>query len=324
MQKNNHYVYNSDRCEFVPVQYPKSEEVVHTLSVWLISGMVFATICIAVLSKSLGSPAELALKAENSQLINQLESTRSLILNLEQEVQQISQMDNEMYRSVLGMEPITEEERNPGIGGSNPYSEFDLYSEDAAEILRWTASRLDNLERQVNIQKMSFSQIQNYYNENQERLRHLPAIRPLNGALLSGFGMRIHPVFKYKRMHEGIDFRADVGTEIFATGDGVVEFSSRRGTYGNLLIIDHGFGYETRYAHLSGFAEGIRPGTRVKRGQLVGYSGNTGLTQGPHLHYEVRVNGRPIDPLNFLFADTSPEEYLMYQEVARNNPTSMD
>ena len=324
MQNNLHYVYDDDRCEFVPVQYPKSEEVVHTLSVWLISGMVFATICIAVLSKSLGSPAELALKAENNQLIQQLESTRGVILNLEQEVQHISQMDNEMYRSVLGMEPITEEERNPGIGGSNPYSEFDLYSEDAAEILRWTSSRLDNLERQVNIQKLSFSEIQNYYNENQERLRHMPAIRPLNGALLSGFGMRIHPVFKYKRMHEGIDFRADVGTDIHTTGDGIVEYASRRGTYGNLLIIDHGFGFETRYAHLSGFAEGIRPGAKVKRGQLVGYSGNTGLTQGPHLHYEVRVNGRPIDPLNFLFADTTPEEYLMYQEVARSNPTSMD
>lgn len=324
MKHSHHYIYDSDKCEFVPITYPKHEEAVHTFSVWIISGVVFASLCIAILSHNFGSPAEIALKAENNRLIEHLESTRTVIQSLEQEVQSIANMDNEMYRSVLGMEVIPEDERVPGTGGADPYAEFDVYSQDASDILKWTASRLDNLERRVNVQKMSFKEIQSYYNENKERLRHLPAIRPLHGVLLSGFGMRIHPVFRYKRMHEGIDFRADIGTDIHATGDGVVEFAGRRGTYGNLLIIDHGFGYKTRYAHLSGFADGIRPGTKVERGELVGYTGNTGVTNGPHLHYEVRFNGQPVDPLNYLFADTTPEEYMMYQEVARNNPTSMD
>lgn len=324
MLSNKHFAYDPESCEFIPVEYKKSEEAIHTLSIWLISGIVLATIAISLLSNYLGTPAELALKAENRVLIEQLSNTKSSILLLEDEMQQISQTDNELYRSVLGMDPISEEARNPGIGGSDLYSEFDLYSADASEILKWTSSKLDNLERRINLQRMSFTEIQSYYNENQERLSHLPAIRPLSGVLLSGFGMRIHPTLKYRRMHEGIDFRADIGTKVFATGDGTITTSRLRGSYGNLIIIDHGFGYTTRYAHLSGFAENIRPGTKVTRGQLIGYTGNTGVTEGPHLHYEIRVDGQPVDPLNYLFADITPEEYMMYQEVARNNPKSMD
>lgn len=324
MAENKHYIYDDDQCRFVPVEYNRKERYLHTFSIWLISSIVFACVGLAVLSQNVGTPAELALKAENGVLTNQLELTKTSIIDLESELEGIASMDNEMYRSVLGMDPIPEEQRQPGTGGSDIYSEFDLYSEDAAEILKWTASKIDNLERRVNVQKMSFNEIQEYYNNNQERLKHVPAIRPVDGILLSGYGMRVHPVFKYKRKHEGVDFRADVGTELFATGDGVVKYASRNGNYGNLLVIDHGFGFETRYAHLSGYAEEIQVGTEVKRGDLVAYSGNTGLTNGPHLHYEVYLDGEPTDPLNYLFADVTPEEYLMYQEIANNNPTSMD
>ncbi len=324
MSTSNHYVYDDDQCRFVPVNYGRKERYLHTFSIWLISSVVFACAGLAALSQNIGSPAELALKAENIILASQLEETKTSILSLEDQVQTIADMDNEMYRSVLGMDPIPDEERQPGIGGADIYSEFDLYSKETADILKWTASRLDNLERRINVQQLSFHEIQAYYNNNQERLRHLPAVRPVNGILLSGYGMRMHPVFKYKRMHDGVDFRADIGTDLYATGDGVVKFAGRNGNYGNLLTIDHGFGLETRYAHLSGFADGIRVGSKVKRGQIVAYSGNTGLTNGPHLHYEVHLNGRSVDPLNYLFADVTPEEYLMYQEIARTNPNSMD
>lgn len=324
MSTSNHYVYDDDQCRFVPVNYGRKERYLHTFSIWLISSVVFACAGLAALSQNIGSPAELALKAENIILASQLENTKTSILSLEDQVQTIAEMDNEMYRSVLGMDPIPDEKRQPGIGGADIYSEFDLYSEETADILKWTASRLDNLERRINVQQMSFHEIQAYYNNNQERLRHLPAIRPVNGILLSGYGMRMHPVFKYKRMHDGVDFRADIGTDLYATGDGVVKFAGRNGNYGNLLTIDHGFGLETRYAHLSGFADGVRVGSKVKRGQIVAYSGNTGLTNGPHLHYEVHLNGQSVDPLNYLFADVTPEEYLMYQEIARTNPNSMD
>ena len=324
MSTDKHYIYDDDQCKFVPVSYGKKERLLHTFSIWLVSSVVFACIGLAALSTSVGTPAELALEAENQVLTAQLENTRTSILSLEEELDGIAELDSKMYRSVLGMEPIPVEKREPGIGGADIYSEYDFYSDDAAEILKWTASRIDNLERRINVQKMSFNEIQSYYNDNQERLRHVPAIRPVDGILLSGFGMRVHPVFKYKRMHAGVDFRADIGTHLFATGDGVVKYASRNGNYGNLLVIDHGFGFETRYAHLSGFADGVRVGSKVERGDLVAYSGNTGLTNGPHLHYEVHLNGEAIDPLNYLFADVTPEEYLMYQEIANSNPASMD
>lgn len=324
MATHEHFIYDDEQCKFVPVAYGKSERYLHTFSIWLVSSVVFACIGLAALSQNVGTPAELALKAENQILTSHLENTKTSILTLEEQLDGIAEMDSKMYRSVLGMESIPEEKREPGIGGADIYSEFELYSEDAAEILKWTASRIDNLERRINVQKMSFVEIQNFYNDNQERLKHIPAIRPLEGILLSGFGMRVHPVFKYKRMHAGIDFRADIGTHLFATGDGVVKYAKRNGNYGNLLIIDHGFGFETRYAHLSGYADGVRVGSEVKRGDLVAFSGNTGLTNGPHLHYEVYLNDEAIDPLNYLFADVTPEEYLMYQEIANSNPASMD
>jgi murein DD-endopeptidase MepM/ murein hydrolase activator NlpD len=324
MSAIKHYYYDSEKCEFVPVIYDRKKKIINTLSFWTINGIVLASLAIVFLSHAVGSPAEIALKAENRALMSQLETTRTSITDLEKQLSSIAELDNEMYRSVLGLDPISEDERRAGTGGTDPYSEYDLYSDDASEILRWTASRIDNLERRLSIQRMSFDEIKGYYNENQEKLRHMPAIRPVNGILLSGFGPRIHPVLKYRRMHEGIDFRASIGTEIYATGDGVVKAASRRGNYGLLLEIDHGYGYSSRYAHLSGFADGIRPGTKVERGQLVGYSGDTGLTNGPHLHYEVHLNGRAVDPLNYLFADITPEEYLMYRDIAENNPMSMD
>lgn len=324
MADNNHFYYDEEKCEFIPVSYEKKKKVVHTLSFWLINGIVLASMGIALLSHYVGTPAEIALKAENRALLNQLETTRSSIINLESQLGEISELDNEMYRSVLGLEPIPQEERMAGTGGSDPYSHFDLYSEETSEILRWTASRLDNLERRLGIQKMSFDEVKAFYNENKEWLRNMPAIRPTNGIILSGHGMRTHPVLGYKRMHHGIDLRADIGTEIYATGDGVVKFAGRRGTYGNLLEIDHGNGYVTRYAHLSAFEDGIRPGAQVKRGDLVALSGDTGVTQGPHLHYEVRLNGESLDPLNYLFADITPDEYQLYREIAESNPMSMD
>ncbi len=324
MSLNNHYYYDEEKCEFVPVQHSRFDLTIYTACLWILNGVVLAGIGITLLSNYIGTPAELALKAENETLIEQMKTTRESINVLESRMESISEMDNEMYRSVLGMDPIAPEERMAGIGGTDPYSEFDVYSEETSDILRWTSSKLDNLERRMGIQQVSFNEIKGYYNENREFMRHLPAIKPTTGILLSGFGMRVHPVLKYRRMHEGVDFRADIGTPIYATGDATVKIAGRRGSYGLMIVLDHGKNYETRYAHLSGFADGIRPGTEVNRGDLIGYSGDTGMTQGPHLHYEVRLNGKPVDPLNYLIADTSPEEYLMYQDIARNNPMSMD
>ncbi len=227
-----------------------------------------------------------------------------------------------MYRSVLGMDPISYDERQAGAGGADVYSEFDIYSQETSEILKWTAENLESLERSINIQQLSFQEIKSYYNQNQDKMKHIPAIKPTKGIVLSGFGMRYHPVLQYRRPHDGLDFRANVGNEVFATGDGVVKYAGLKGTYGRLLVIDHDYGYESYYAHLSSFAKDIEPGTKVKRGDRIGFSGQSGMVEGPHLHYEVHKNDEPIDPINYLFADTTPEEYMMYKEIVENTDKS--
>lgn len=324
MSLNNYYYYDEQNCEFLPVEYNSLERIVYTACVWILCGVVLSGIGISILSFSVGTPAEIALKAENQELINQLEKTKTTIKDLDQEVDQLAQADNEMYRSVLGMDPISYDERQAGAGGADVYSEFDVYSQETSEILKWTAENLESLERSINIQQLSFREIKSYYNKNQQKLKHIPAIKPTKGIILSGYGMRYHPILQYRRQHEGLDFRANIGDEVYATGDGVVKHAGLKGTFGRLVIIDHDYGYESYYAHLSSFAKGIKPGTKVKRGDRIGFSGQSGRVEGPHLHYEVHQNDQPVDPLNYLFADTTPEEYMMYKEIVENNHKSMD
>lgn len=320
----NYYFYDEKECEFIPVVYRTSERVIYALSLWVLCGTVISVISLSVLSFAVGTPAEMALKAENQALYEQLDETRSSIKYLDQQIATLAETDNELYRTVLGMDPVPEDERRAGIGGADRYAEYDVYSADASEILRWTSSNLESIERRINIQKTSFDVIKSHYNRNQELMRNIPAIRPVSGVLLSGYGMRRHPVLGYQRMHHGVDFRARVGTPVYATGDGVIKSARRRGTYGLKIIIDHGHNYETMYAHLSQIKDGIEPGAEVTRGQIIALSGNSGQTSGPHLHYEVHMNGRSVDPLNYMFADLTPEEYIEYQRIASSNPYSMD
>lgn len=324
MALNNYYYYDEENCEFVPIRYNTLERIIYSASLWILCGIILSGLGISLLSFSVGTPSEIALKAENEELVNQLEKTRTKIQDLDKQVDQLAQADNEMYRSVLGMDKISYDEREAGAGGADVYSKFDVHSKETAEILKSTAENLESLERSINIQQLSFKEIKRHYNTNQEKMKHIPAIKPTEGIILSGFGMRYHPVLQYRRQHEGLDFRANVGNKIYATGDGVVKHAGLKGTYGRLLIIDHDYGYESYYAHLSSFAKDIKPGTKVKRGDLVGFTGQSGMVEGPHLHYEVHKKGEPIDPLKYLFADTTPEEYMMYKEIVENNHKSMD
>lgn len=320
----NYYYYDEDQCRFLPIRYSKSEQVFHHTSVLIYAGAILSVVTITLLSLWAGSPSEIALKEENNVLYTQLEETRDLIVELNEEINSISEIDNELYRTMLGIDPIPEEERLAGVGGADMHAEYDVFQQETSELLRWTAENVESLERRINIQKVSFNELKERYNENRDKMIRIPAIKPVSGQVLSGFGMREHPVLGYKRHHDGVDFRARVGTPIYATGDGVVRAAGRRGNYGIRIIIDHDYGYRTQYAHLSEIADGIIPGAEVKRGQQIAKSGNTGVTSGPHLHYEVHRNGRPVDPLNYLFADLSPQEYREYRRIAEENPMSMD
>lgn len=313
------YLYDEEVCEFVQINYKPSERFFHTASQLILYGIVVAGLLTILLSTFAGTPAEIALKAENRELLNQLHKTRSAIVLFDDQLKVLAQNDNDLYRSLLGTDPISTDERMAGVGGSDMLNRFDIYQAETADLLKWTITNLESLERRVNIQKLSFEELKQYYNNNQELMRHIPAIKPINSTITSGFGMRMHPVYRFRRIHEGVDFRARIGTPIYATGDGVISLSSRYSTYGLTIKIDHGFGFESLYAHLSAFESGIRPGHKVKRGDLIGYTGNTGVVEGPHLHYEIYKDGIVVDPLEYMFADISPEEYITLRRMSEEN-----
>ena len=190
-----------------------------------------------------------------------------------------------------------------------------------------TASRLDRLRKKVYIQSKSFDDLINLAVEKEDMLRSIPAIMPISTRDLtrvaSGFGLRIHPLYKITKFHAGMDFTAPSGTEIYATGDGTVAkvSSSKRGM-GNHIIIDHGFGYTSIYAHLDSF--NVRAGQKVHRGDVIGFVGNTGMSIAPHLHYEIKLNGTNVDPVNYYFNDLSPHEYELMVEIASKTGQSFD
>jgi murein DD-endopeptidase MepM/ murein hydrolase activator NlpD len=324
MSSENLFFYDEKTCGFVKADYPKRDRVVHYLGIWVLCGVVLASVSVAVLSTFAGSPSELALKAENAELLRQLRKSDDKITDIQERVAELSTYDRNLYRSILGLEPISDEVRQAGVGGADIFSGFDVFSQSASSILRSLNQNLESLEFRLRVQERSFEEILKEYDSQEERLASLPVIKPTEGMLISGFGMRNHPIYKMLRMHEGVDFKADKGDPVYATGNGTITFAGWQGGFGNFIRINHGDNIESAYAHLSRFESSLQVGKKVKRGDIIGYAGSTGLSAGPHLHYEIYVDGKTVDPLQYLAMDVSPEEYREYLRISSSNPRSMD
>ncbi|MEE9463216.1 MAG: M23 family metallopeptidase [Bacteroidales bacterium] len=257
------------------------------------------------------TPREKILKRENSQLNQQFEILNQKIGHLENVLDDIEKRDDNIYRTIFNADPIPHSVRDAGFGGVNRYEYLEGY--DNSDKIIETARRLDQLSKAVYVQSKSYDEVIDMAKNRELQLSSLPAIQPISNKDLtrtaSGWGYRIHPIYKIRKFHHGMDFTAPTGTEVYATADGTVELvdRSRRG-YGNKVVIDHGFGYKTIYAHLEGF-NNLRKGQKVKRGDVIAYVGNTGLSTAPHLHYEVHLNAKKINPINYYFEDLTAEEY---------------
>lgn len=291
---------------------------------YLLGGVVFATIVLFVAYTFFDSPKELMLKRENEQYSLQQEMMNSRIDELASVLKEIEDRDDNIYRTIFEAEPIPVEERNAGIGGSDRYRNLKGY-ENTKRITE-TAKKLDQLSRELYVQSKSFDDVYKLAKNKEKMLASIPGIQPVSNTdlkrIASGFGYRTHPIYKTLRMHEGIDFSAPVGTPIYATGDGKVErLNDNMSGYGNVVLINHGFGYETLYAHMSKII--VKPGQEVKRGEIIGYVGNTGRSTGPHLHYEVRKNDKPINPVHFFYQDLTPAEYEKVIEISSRPTQSM-
>jgi murein DD-endopeptidase MepM/ murein hydrolase activator NlpD len=240
----------------------------------------------------------------------------------------IQQRDDNIYRVIFESEPISSSIRKAGFGGVNKYA--NLENLENAELVIKTATHLDRLAKEAYIQSKSYDEVMRLALNKEKMLAAIPAIQPVSNKDLkrtaSGWGYRIHPIYKIRKFHYGMDFTAPTGTEIYATGDGVVATvkGNKRSKigFGLEIIIDHGFGYETLYAHLNEF--NVKAGQKVKRGDVIGYVGNTGGSTAPHLHYEIHKNGKPVNPEYFYFKDLTPQEYEKMVAISSNMGQSFD
>ena len=241
-----------------------------------------------------------SLKEENKELRYNLGNMMVKFQTLNNSLDSLSKINNDL-RIAANLSPISRDENMLGIGGGSFDNSVDFLNNPTEEKLKQVLSLVDNVTRKVAFEKEQYVEISAKLKENKKLFAAIPAIRPCLGRVTDGFGMRMHPILHILRMHEGIDFEAEVGTPVYATGNGVIKFVGHRGGYGLAVEINHGFGYETVYAHLSK-AE-VKEGQRVKRGQEIAKTGDTGLSTGPHLHYEVRHNGIALNPDQFFFGD---------------------
>ncbi len=242
------------------------------------------------------------LSTENRMLKDQLSETNGRLHDLSAMMDKLAERDNELRVSV-NLPKIDDDTRTLGTGGTVAALDVGVISRNASNLINTSRSLVEKMEREIDFQKKSYEDVYNQSQENKVLFSHIPAITPMKGLFsYHSFGMRMHPILGRIIMHEGVDIANDVGTPVHATGDGVVEFAGKTGgNYGTAVEINHGFGYRTWYAHLS--RPVVHPGQNVKRGEIIAYSGNTGLSTGPHLHYEVRVNGKQVNPVTYFIDD---------------------
>ncbi|MCK4879060.1 MAG: M23 family metallopeptidase [Bacteroidales bacterium] len=295
--------------------------------IWRIVIYVAAVVVIAVLlnvvySLFFDTPRERQIRRENEMLLEQYEVLSERKQMVDTVMQEVEQIDRDIYRVIFETEPV-----QPGESKATGLTYQNLLRTPDEEIVTTSAWKLDSMIGHLNQTESMYDMLMIKGENRNEMLPAIPAIQPIENhdltLIASGFGHRIHPIYKIPKMHNGIDFSAPVGTPVYATGDGLVRTVTRsaRGL-GNQILIDHGFGYRTLYACMDEL--NVRQGERVKRGDLIGTVGNTGLSVAPHLHYEVHLNGEPMNPINYFFLELSPGEYDRLIEISMMSGQSFD
>ena len=305
------YYYDTESCRYERIRVSSWDIILNLMGFLVVSGMIGLGIFLAV-DHYFESPTQAAQRKEIEELTLYYEIMRQNMEETDKMMEVLQDRDDDIYRIVFGVEPIPEEIRTAGAGGSNRYRDLLEKGLEREDLIVESLKRMDAMKRKMYIQTKSYDEIVDLATKKEELLASLPAIQPVSNAelkrLASGYGYRIHPIYKVNKMHWGTDFSVKTGTPVYATGDGVIRWvKSSFGGYGKQIEINHGFGYRTKYAHLSEFK--VKKGQKVKRGELIGYSGNTGGSTAPHLHYEVIKDGKKLNPVNFFYKDLSDEQY---------------
>lgn len=326
MAQNKYYYYDHDTCTFVETTPPEKNSI--KIGSWAIGAI--ASVIVLVFAGFYffkgGTPQEYQLKSENEALRNQLSKTENRVDQVFDRLEDLYKKDSELYRVVFQVDPISEDVRKVGVGGSDEYQKFDGYSDETSGLLRRINGAIDKLERQMNLQGSSFKELMTIAQQRKGQFDGKPIMIPVNGGrITSGFGYRVHPIAGVRKMHEGLDIVVPIGTPVYAPADGVVEFSAAKGGYGNAVSIKHGnSGYTTFFAHLS--RSSVSVGQKVKRGDLIAYSGNTGSSTGPHLHYEIQNadGSQKFNPMDFIAPSMTPNALKNAIKGAETETSSLD
>jgi murein DD-endopeptidase MepM/ murein hydrolase activator NlpD len=318
------YYYDSETLSYKKIK-TKMRNTLKKISLAMVSAFMFMVLGFVVFTPIFESPKEKELKRELEfvKLNEQLHSKK--IEQLSEVLEEIQERDNNIYRLYFEVNPIPLEQRQAGFGGVNRYKALEGF--DNSEMITDVTKNMDILSKQLYIQSKSLDEIVELAENKEELLAAIPAIQPVKNEdltrMASGYGWRTDPFTKARKRHYGMDFTAPKGTPVYATGDGVVVRADQNAAgYGKHIRIHHGFGYVTLYAHLNDY--NVRKNQRVKRGDIIGYVGNTGRSEAPHLHYEVIKNGEQINPINFYYGNLSPEEFAAMQRAAEIEGQSLD
>lgn len=318
------YIFNHKTLNYERFEEPMRKRVGKAV-LYVLSTAVLALVLVFLYYTFFDSPKEKMQAREIEMLKMQYEILDDKLNEMNLLLADLEQRDDSVYRVIFDADPIPSSIRKSGLADTTRYQQLLGYTN--SDIVLRVSSKLDEVASRIEAQSNSYEELLNLAMNKAEMLACIPAILPLRQVDLqhisSTFGYRPDPIYKVPKFHSGMDFSASIGTEVYATGDGVVErVEETYWGYGNLVTLNHGYGYKTQYAHLSQF--GVKLGEKVKRGQVIGYVGNTGKSTGPHLHYEVLKNGEATDPIYYFYDDLTPEEYEKILEQAKLPTATMD
>jgi murein DD-endopeptidase MepM/ murein hydrolase activator NlpD len=318
------YFYNTHTLRYEKLVTPLRVRLLRVFSFFAVA-FVTAAIIVVIAYKYFPSANEKRLQQQNEDLRQGYSILNQELRSLQLEMNELERRDNDVYRSIFEAAPIPDSARVKQMARRKEIELVTKMSE--SDLVENMTDQLNNLKLRVAFQERSFGDIRNMVKNKEKLLAAIPAIQPVSNKNLtrmaSGYGVRIDPVYKVRKMHAGLDFTAPQGTPIYATADGrIKEASFNAGGYGNNVVINHGYGYETLYGHM--YRVKVRAGQIIKRGEVIGWVGNTGKSTGPHCHYEVHKNGKPINPVYYFYNDLTPEQFDRMLKLAATGNQSLD
>ncbi|WP_431244291.1 peptidoglycan DD-metalloendopeptidase family protein [Flavobacterium sp. P21] len=320
------YYYDSENLAYTKIKTRKRAKIGYAFLFLLASALFGFLIFVLLINTSyFETPKDRLQAREIENLKLQYAILNKKMDEIDDVAESLEDRDNNIYRVYFNKTEIPDSIRKEGFRDAQRYKKLEGYNN--SQLVLNTTKRIDKLSKQLAIQSKSLDEILKLAGAKENLLLAIPAIQPVQNESLkrvaSGFGYRIDPFTKVRKMHNGMDFTANTGAPVYATGDGVVDRADATASgFGNHVVIRHGFGYESLYAHLSKY--NCRPGQHVKRGDIIGYVGSTGRSEGPHCHYEVHKDGKVVNPLNFYYGNISVAEYVAISQMANQENQSLD